>query len=119
MAKALDLTGQRFGRLTAISPTYERGPHREILWRCRCDCGNETVVRGTTLRNGETRSCGCLRLELVTTKNKERAKKVRESKPNPVVEELRRPVDKSSFDDLWMFGDHETLNRRWYRKFLV
>lgn len=55
----VDLTGQRFGRLVVI----ERGPpHPTSLnaaWRCRCDCGNETVVLSNHLRAGTTVSCGC------------------------------------------------------------
>ena len=57
-----DLTGRRYGRLTVIS---ERGRRkdRHILWRCLCDCGNETVVSGTDLRRGRAQSCGCLQRE--------------------------------------------------------
>lgn len=53
-----DLVGRRFGRLTVVS--YEgktAGMHR---WRCRCDCGKETVVGQTLLQSGRTKSCGCL-----------------------------------------------------------
>ena len=55
----LDLTGQRFGILTAISlaerPTNGQGAH----WLCKCDCGAESVARAKDLRNGNTASCGC------------------------------------------------------------
>ena len=55
-----DLTGRRFGRLTVIglADTKLSG---QYAWRCRCDCGNEIIVRGSTLRSGRTKSCGCLR----------------------------------------------------------
>lgn len=58
----IDLTGQRFGRLVVLRqfPT-EKG---EVLkWECVCDCGKTAVVKGTSLRYGSTRSCGCLRAE--------------------------------------------------------
>ena len=55
--KLIDLTGQRFGRLVVIG--LERRDNGAI-WRCRCDCGKEHVVRGTSLRAGSTESCGCL-----------------------------------------------------------
>lgn len=62
-----DLTGQKFGRLTAI----ERGEDYVIssgrhypTWRCKCDCGNEVVVRARALKSGGTQSCGCYREEL-------------------------------------------------------
>jgi hypothetical protein len=53
-----DIAGQRFGRLVAIEPTGDRA-HGHVLWRCRCDCGAMTVVRGTALRSRSTLSCGC------------------------------------------------------------
>lgn len=57
-----DLTGQKFGRLTAIEPAYkEKGVY---YWKCKCDCGNEVYVRKYLLLNGSTRSCGCLSKEL-------------------------------------------------------
>lgn len=61
----LDLTGQRFGRLTAISRsdkdyiTPSTGKHHS-LWICQCDCGNITTVSIGQLRSGGTKSCGCL-----------------------------------------------------------
>ena len=56
---ALDLAGQRFGRLTAIKSTDERR-NRRVIWECKCDCGNTTFVRTTSLRSGGTTSCGCI-----------------------------------------------------------
>jgi len=53
-----DLTGTRFGRLTAIKTAGMSGGG--YLWSCKCDCGNETIVRGAFLTNRNTRSCGCL-----------------------------------------------------------
>lgn len=56
MAGLIDLTGQRFSRLVV----QERAGSRRtgLLWRCVCDCGQTTVVQGTNLRNGHTKSCG-------------------------------------------------------------
>lgn len=54
-----DMTGQVFGELTVIS----RAPNnsqRRARWLCKCSCGNTTVVYGKHLRNGNTKSCGCL-----------------------------------------------------------
>ena len=42
--RAKDLTGQRFGRLTALYPTNRRDYKGSVIWHCRCDCGNETDV---------------------------------------------------------------------------
>lgn len=61
MPAFVDLTGRRVGKLTVI----ERGPngsHKSILrWRCRCDCGKETLSSGQMLREGRITSCGCER----------------------------------------------------------
>lgn len=50
--------GSRFGQLTVIEYAGKRaGMHR---WKCRCDCGNETIVGQTLLQSGKTKTCGCL-----------------------------------------------------------
>ena len=66
MGKPLDLTGQRFGRLLVIkkAESIRRKNSTEVRWLCQCDCGNETIVRSTSLRSGRTVSCGCRRKEL-------------------------------------------------------
>ena len=56
--------GNKYGKLTVISEAG-RDKYRQVLWLCKCDCGNETIVRGSTLRSGGTRSCGCLRLGML------------------------------------------------------
>ena len=62
MAAFKDLTGKRFGRLTAICPTTERSD-RYYIWRCICDCGNEHKVSSHALTQSNTKSCGCLNRE--------------------------------------------------------
>ena len=59
MPEKIDLTGQTFGRLLVL---YEcgRAKNGNVLWKCRCECGNECIVNGEALRNQRTRSCGCL-----------------------------------------------------------
>ena len=58
MPKALDITGQRFGRLVAIKKAPSRSG--KTYWDCKCDCGNTKEVQTTHLRNGTIKSCGCL-----------------------------------------------------------
>lgn len=57
-----DITGMKFGKLTAL---YISGKtkSREYIWHCVCDCGNETDARGSSLRSGNTKSCGCYNKE--------------------------------------------------------
>lgn len=57
----IDLAGQKFGRLTAISDVAAGG---RVAWMCRCECGGEVVVSRNNLRSGAARSCGCLRREV-------------------------------------------------------
>lgn len=56
-----DLTGQVFGRLTAISPHHTT--RLGTYWNCKCVCGNECIVLTTKLSNGHTTSCGCRKEE--------------------------------------------------------
>lgn len=59
--KMLDYTGQRFGRLVV---ERQDGVHRtQKAWLCRCDCGGYKRTTGTELRKGDTKSCGCLKLD--------------------------------------------------------
>ena len=60
----VDLSGQRYGRLTALFPTEDRDKKGSIIWRCRCDCGEERDVTADALRSGNTTSCGCRKKEV-------------------------------------------------------
>lgn len=59
--KLVDMSGQRFGRLSVVSRVSGRS---EARWLCRCDCGHEVEVNGYDLRRGHTQSCGCLAREV-------------------------------------------------------
>lgn len=65
-----DLTGKRFGRLTVVGKTERRSSSGASLWRCRCDCGNTSLVRTCDLKDGSIASCGCTQLEFCKTKLK-------------------------------------------------
>lgn len=60
--KALDLTGRKFGRLTALSPSIR---NRRRAWLCRCECGNQHIAPTARLINGDIVSCGCFRHEFI------------------------------------------------------
>lgn len=66
MSKLIDLTGQRYGRLTVLKRVGLK--NSSATWLCRCDCGNEKVVAAHPLREGKIQSCGCLRLERLRAK---------------------------------------------------
>ena len=63
MGRLIDLTGQRFGRLTVIERVGTTNDGK-ATWSCKCDCENYCVVSGALLRNKHTRSCGCLEKEV-------------------------------------------------------
>lgn len=57
-----DLSGQRFGKLTVLRRVENNvcsDGTTYVMYKCKCDCGNEIVTRATSLKNGHTRSCGC------------------------------------------------------------
>ncbi len=60
----LELTGERFGRLTVLYRLPDGIPSPRSVWHCRCDCGNETDVYAGSLLSGATKSCGCLNREV-------------------------------------------------------
>lgn len=66
-----NLIGKRFGRLVVLEYAGEK------KWKCQCDCGGTTIVSGTALNSGSTKSCGCLRIETA-----KRAKYVKHGKSN-------------------------------------
>lgn len=55
-----NLQGQRFGKRTVLEDSGQRRAGGGILWRCRCQCGQEKLIRQDTLVAGRTRSCGCI-----------------------------------------------------------
>lgn len=63
--KRIDMTGQKFGRLTVVE-FAGIGRENRAMWNCKCDCGKTIVVSGKSLRNGNTNSCGCLSIENAT-----------------------------------------------------
>lgn len=73
---AHEMIGQTFGRLTVISlaPSRKSG-NGGTRWKCLCECGAKTISRGTSLRAGESRSCGCLQRERATASIVQRSTK--------------------------------------------
>ncbi len=59
MFEKINETGNRYDSLKIIREAG-RSKRGEVLWLCECDCGKEKIVKGIFLRNGNTKSCGCL-----------------------------------------------------------
>ena len=63
MPRFLDITGERYGRLTVLVISPHRTSEGKARWVCLCDCGAETTVDARNLRSGSSKSCGCHRSE--------------------------------------------------------
>lgn len=66
--KFIDLTGQKYGRLTVIARAENKG--KQTMWLCRCECGKEKVVNGYYLKGGQIQSCGCYNREVCSKRSK-------------------------------------------------
>lgn len=84
MAKYEDLTGKKFGRLTVVGqgPDWiDKKNHKSRQWLCKCDCGSTGILLPEIrLKTGNTKSCGCIRKELLAKRNKETVSRNGESK---------------------------------------
>ena len=103
---ALDITGQRFGRLVAVYRT-KNGNSRSV-WHCVCDCGGEIDVSASSLNSGRTMSCGCL--------NDEKRSRMHEHmhyRDDTCVERLRRVVTDKTENKAGFRGLHMTKDGRY------
>lgn len=66
--KPKNIIGNKYGRLTVLGDTGKRY-HTTVIWRCKCDCGNDIEIRGDAIRSGNTKSCGCFSKEKVAERN--------------------------------------------------
>lgn len=66
MSRFIDLTGNKYGRLTVIDRA-ENSKDGRARWNCICDCGNATIVAARNLKSGSVKSCGCMSSRLQPT----------------------------------------------------
>ena len=64
MGAFIDLTGQKFGRLTVLSYAGTKG--KSTYWQCKCDCGEVRIVQSSNLKSGRIISCGCHKREMAS-----------------------------------------------------
>lgn len=70
--------GQRYGRLVVVRRVSNSG-RGKARFLCRCDCDNEVIVLAESLRNGTTKSCGCLRRDLMRQRAEALAKSLKDN----------------------------------------
>lgn len=106
-----DITGQVFGRLTAIRPTEERDSNGSVVWELSCECGNITYKTINTLKTGKVLSCGCLYKQTRSDTVKYRKDLVGgTSISNIVVSKRLRSNNTSGHTGVW----HDNKHDRWH-----
>ena len=117
--KLIDLTGQKFGKLTVISRATDKkynNPH----WICSCSCGNidNIIVSGNNLRQGRVKSCGCLRRELTVVHNKNMDDSIRCKKRKTNIYDLTNEYGIGHLDDdeifLFDLEDYEIISKYYW-----
>jgi hypothetical protein len=79
MPRRLQISGRRFGRLTAMEPQgLDR--HGKVRWLFFCDCGRETLSVASAVKSGKTQSCGCIANERRAENSRANRRKIAESK---------------------------------------
>lgn len=117
--RSKDLTGQKFGSLTAIEPSH-KGNRNTLYWKFRCVCGNEHIARGNIVthqanikNDSELPSCGCKELE---KKTKHGFRKQKDTHPLYRVYRgmMSRCYNKSNPNYKWYGGLGITVCEEWY-----
>jgi hypothetical protein len=107
--KKENLLGQKFNRLLVLQEAPPIGQRKRIAWRCQCDCGIYKIVISESLKNGDTKSCGCLNKE----QNKKSGKIMGENntKYSPQESSARRVWKKRYQDGNILFEDFYRLSQ--------
>lgn len=118
MAKFKDLANQRFGRLIVLYSTGERAKNEQIVWLCRCDCGNLIKTRNFNLVYGHTQSCGCLQRERTSKANFKHGDT--KSRPYAIWRRIRdRCSNPNDFNYKWYGGRGISVCEEWANSYIV
>lgn len=108
MGKAKDITNQKFGLLTALECVGKPEGKSTYHWKCKCDCGKEVIVNGSSLRSGNTKSCGCMKYSGLQDYN------LKQSEKNKI--KIGTRFGKLTvIEDIGFKMQVEGHNRRWYK----
>ena len=106
----IDLTGQKFGRLTVLEFVPSDG--KSSKWKCKCECGNETVTSLAYLKSGDTKSCGCLLKDFAKKNIREVHKKIKFVKDKRYRD--YDGLEKNGIKIVDFYGYNKTGDRRLY-----
>ena len=113
MGKIKDITGNKYGKLTVISSVGSR--HKKIYWLCQCECGNKTEVSGVSLRNNNTKSCGCLK----HTRRDMGAHNLSKTRINNIYHNMKQRCDNPNCNVYSNYGGRGiTVCEEWKRDFM-
>lgn len=121
MAKLIDITGKIFGRLTVLRRSKgaaTRDAFHNARWECRCRCGNICQVASSSLRSGETRSCGCFQNEVRKLKLRKHGmtKTPEHNTWLRIIQRCHNPNDNS----YWLYGARGIhVCNEWRENFMV
>lgn len=110
------MIGKRFGKLTVIG--YGGSDGKNSAWLCRCDCGNESIVRRPNLRSGITQSCGCNRNANWLVTHGQARKGVNRTKVYRAWADMKTRCYNSNWKEYHYYGGRGiTVCERWLNSF--
>jgi 5-methylcytosine-specific restriction endonuclease McrA len=122
MSRLINIQGQTFGRWTVLNYVGIRPSDRRAVWRCQCICGNFGEVTSQDLRDGHSKSCGCLREDVIRersqTKDSGRNKLFRQYKTSSKRRGLIFSLSMEQFENLTRSSCHycgtkpQTISRK-------
>lgn len=105
--RTINLIGKKFGKLEVVGLSEKRGNRKQIKWNCICDCGNAHIVTGESLREGKSKSCGCLQKEL-------KAHNYNKNRPEAILKiqyfHLKRRHNKKTKEPVISFKEFQKLS---------
>ncbi len=121
-SKMIDLSGQRFGFLTVIELHKKEKckAGTKLYWKCKCDCGKETIVRSDGLKSGKVVSCGCYNKMLSSEKAKKMKNKWEQTRVDGAVcATLRRKTQEHSSKYKGVHFDGRQEKRPWIARITI
>lgn len=106
------LEKKKYNRLTPIKIAYKKD--RASYWLCQCDCGNTTTVREASIKNGHTKSCGCIRSDRMKYSNPRTTHGLRGHRLNSIWRGMKtRCYNKNSLEYSNYGGRGITVCKEW------